>query len=123
MFKDGQSCAITSPYRSQSLLLKNTLTDKEEIDEEIKNRFLSGEIGAFDELVSRTFDTIIVSICKTKQVTKTGGPLLNNPLNVEFLKSRCLKRFVVIGKAKSLNALWKNEFYEKSKAQGTLMEL
>lgn len=65
-------------------------------------------------MVSRTFDTLIISICKTKNIAKTGGPLLNNPLNIEFLRSRSTKKFVVIGKAKTQNALWRNEFYDKA---------
>jgi len=89
----------------------------------VKNRLVGGEIGAFDELVSRTFDNIIISICKTKDIAKQAGPLLNNPLNIEFLKSRCTKKFVVIGKAKALNALWKTEFLDPAKAQGNLTEL
>jgi hypothetical protein len=89
----------------------------------VKSRLIGGEIGAFDELVSRTFDTIIISICKTKNIAKQGGPLLNNPLNIEFLKSRCTKKFVVIGKAKGLNPLWKTEFLDAAKAQGNLTVL
>jgi hypothetical protein len=123
LFKNGQTCAVTTPYRSQSLLLKNTLIDREGLDESIKKRLLGGEIGAFDELVSRTFDTIIISVCKTKNIAKSGGPLLNNQLNIDFLKSRCNKKFVIIGKAKALNTLWKSEFYEPSKTQDTLIEL
>ncbi len=48
---------------------------------------------------------------------------MNNPLNVEFLKSRAIKQIIVFGKAKALNTLWKQEFYEKSVAQGTLVEI
>ena len=117
LFKGNQTVALTSPYRPQSLLIKNTLTDREDVDKETKERFQVSNIGAFDEFVSRTFDTIIVSMCKTKNVTRLGGPLLNNPLNVQYLKSRALKRIIVIGKAKALNALWKAEFYEIAVAQ------
>jgi hypothetical protein len=115
--------ALTSPYRPQSLLIKNMLTDREDLDKETKDRFQVSNIGAFDEFVSRTFDTIIVSMCKTKNVTRLGGPLLNNPLNVQYLKSRALKRIIVIGKAKALNALWKAEFYETAVAQNNLTEI
>lgn len=121
--KDGQTVGITTPYRSQSLLLKNTLIEREDMSDEIKKHFAGGEIGAFDEFVSRTFDTIVVSQTKTKNIVKVGGPLLNNPLNLEYLKSRCSKRIVVIGKANALNPLWRHEFYDKSKQQGTLIEL
>ena len=53
--------------------------------------------------MSQTFETIFVSLCKTRQVTKTGGPLLNNPSNVDYLKSRAKKRIIIVGKAKGLN--------------------
>jgi len=46
------------------------------------------EIGSFDEFVSRTFRTVVVSMAKTKNMGKTGGPLLNSSSNVEFIKSR-----------------------------------
>ncbi|TNV82488.1 hypothetical protein FGO68_gene10529 [Halteria grandinella] len=121
LFADSNTLGITAPYRSQSLLLKNTLLDREDLPDTLKKQLT--DIGAFDEFVSRTFDTIIVSVTKTKNVTKYGGPLLNNPNVLEYLKSRCLKKIIVIGKASALNPLWKAEFYEKSKEQGTLVEL
>ena len=80
-------------------------------------------IGAFDEFVSRTFDTLIVSLTKTKNVVKYGGPLLNNANVLEYLKSRCLKRIVLIGKASALNEMWRREFYDKAKEHGGLTEL
>ena len=75
------------------------MVDRSDINDALKKKLFGGEISSFDELMSRTFDTLIISVCKTKQVTKTGGPLFNNPTNIEFLKSRVNKRLVIIGKA------------------------
>jgi hypothetical protein len=60
---------------------------------------------------------------KTKNIAKAGGPLLNNPNVIEFLKSRALKRIIVIGKAEALNPLWRAEFYDEAQAQGNILEL
>lgn len=95
-----------TPYRPQSLLLKNTLADREDIDAETKARWTNSEIGAIDDFLSRTFDTVVVSLCKTKNIERTGGPLLNNPLNIDYLKSRALKKLVVIGKSRALPEIW-----------------
>jgi hypothetical protein len=103
--------------------LKNTLTDREDIDKAIKDRLTNSEIGAFDDFMSRQFDTVIVSICKTKNIAKLGGPLLNNPLNIDYLKSRAVKKLIVIGKAKALNAVWKHGILEPAKEQGHLTEI
>ena len=116
------ACAVTTPYRAQALFLKNSLQEREDVDESIKRK-LNGDIGAFDEIVSRVFDTVIVSICKTKGLVNSGGPLLNNKLNVDYLKSRASQRIIVIGKSRTLNPLWRSQFYDKSKAQGTLIEI
>ena len=56
-------------------------------------------------------------------MAKQGGPLLNNSLNVEYIKSRCLKDLIIVGKAKALNPLLKAEFYEKAKANNTIVEI
>jgi hypothetical protein len=81
------------------------------------------EVGSFEEFVSRQFTTVIVSFCKTKNVVKQGGPLLNNAGIIEFLKKRAKKQIVIFGKAKSLNPIWKNEFYEKARTQGSVTEV
>ena len=92
-------------------MIKNTLADNEEIDKEVKEAFKNTEIGSFDDFMSRHFDTVIVSLCKTQDVEKHGGPLLNNSLNVDFLKSRATKKLVIISKESSINGLWKREIY------------
>ncbi len=65
----------------------------------VKNRFGSAEIGSFDDFVSRYFDTIVISHCKTEKTSSTAGPLLNNNLNIQFIKSRATKKIVIIGKS------------------------
>ena len=45
-------------------------------------------IGSFEDFVSRHFNTIIVSLVRTKDFTEHGGPLLNKPELVDFLLSR-----------------------------------
>lgn len=109
-----------SPFRTQSLLIKNTLQTREDIDTKLKK---FSEIGSFDEFVSNRYSTVMVSVCKTKNIVKTAGPLLNNPLNIDYLKSRSTKQIIIFGKAKALNALWKNEFYEVAKNNGALTEI
>ena len=90
------------------------MADREDIDEQVKLRFGGSEIGAFDDFLSRTFDTVLVSMCKTKKVAKPGS-ILSNPLVVEFLLTRSTKRLVIFANSKSLNAQWRKEFYDKSK--------
>ena len=93
---------------------------RDNIPEKLKN---FSEIGSFDEFLSRSFKNVIVSHCKTKNVAKQGGPLLNDARNVEFIKSRSNGEIIVFGKAKALNSLWKTEFYEVAKHNGTLTEI
>ena len=38
------------------------------------------EIGSFDDFSSRHYDSIVISHCKTDDVVKSGGPLINSPL-------------------------------------------
>jgi hypothetical protein len=64
-----------------------------------------------------------MSFCKTKNAVKNGGPLLNNPNNIDYIKSRSKETLIVFGKAKALNGLWKNEFYENAKTQMSLTEI
>ena len=68
------------------MLIKNTLQSRDDIENQTIKNFK--EIGSFDEFVGRTFKTVMVSVCKTKNITKLGGPLLNSPLNIQYLKSR-----------------------------------
>jgi hypothetical protein len=75
----------------------------------------NSEIGSFDDFISRTFDNVVVSLCKTKNIEKQGGPLLNNPLNVEYLKSRTIKKLIVISKSRGLPEIWKKEIIQKAK--------
>lgn len=72
-----------------------------------------------DEFISRTFSTVIISFCKTKN-TKQAGPLLNNTNNIGFIKSRAKEHIIVFAKAKALTPKWKSEFYEVAKKQGNL---
>ena len=113
---DGKTCAIMTPFRPQSLLIKNTLTENEDIDIKIKETFTNAEIGSLDDFASRNFDVVVVSVCKTENAETTGGPLLNNSLNIEYLKSRANKKIVIIGKASGLNTIWKKEFLDIAKS-------
>jgi hypothetical protein len=83
----------------------------------------NSEIGSFDDFMSRTFDNVVVSLCKTKNIEKLGGPLLNNPQNVEFLKSRTTRKLIFISKTRGLPQIWKQEIVEKAKEQGHYMEI
>ena len=104
-------------------MIKNTLADNEDVDKKVKEAFKNTEIGSFDDFMSRHFDTVIVSLCKTSHVEKYGGPLLNNPLNVDFLKSRATKKLVIISKESSLNKLWKREIYSVADSQGHVLNI
>ena len=123
LFAEGHTAAVMTPYRPQSLLLKNTLADREDIETAIKSRWTNSEIGAIDDFLSRSFDCVIVSLCKTKNIEKFGGPLLNNPLNIAYLKSRTHKKLVVIGKSRALPDIWAKEVVNKAKEQGHYMEI
>ena len=75
--------------------------------------------GSFEDFVSRTFNTVIVSVCKTEDFEDKGGPLLNDPRVVEFLLSRLAppkeneeRKIVIVGKSDSFNELWRNAFVE-----------
>ena len=65
--KFSNSFALMSPFRTQSLVIKNTLQEREDMDEKQKNL---NEVGAFDEFISQAFDTVVVSLCKTRNVEK-----------------------------------------------------
>ena len=120
-FLDMDSIAIMSPIRSQVLIVKNYIQDvkKDKLHEDVSGLTT---FGSFEDFVSRTFNTIIVSVCKTEDFEERGGPLLNDPRVVEFLLSRLAppkeneeRKIVIIGKSDSFNELWRKAFVE---AQG-----
>ena len=75
--------------------------------------------GSFEEFVSRTFNTIVVSVCKTQDFEEKGGPLLNDQRVIDFLLSRLAppkenedRKIVIVGKSAAFNQLWKKAFVE-----------
>lgn len=76
-----------------------------------------GTIGSFEEFISRRFNTLVISHCKTENI-ETAGPLFSQPM-VEFLMSRLNHgqaglKVIVIGKKASLNQVWENQFANKN---------
>ena len=117
-FLDMDSVAIMSPIRSQVLLVKNYIQDvkKDQLHEDVSGLTT---FGSFEDFVSRTFNTIIVSVCKTEDFENKGGPLLNDKRVVDFLLSRLAppkeneeRKLVVIGRSDSFNQLWKESFVQ-----------
>ncbi|CDW81163.1 UNKNOWN [Stylonychia lemnae] len=117
---DLNDLAITTPFRTQMHMIRSVFQSREDFPEELK---AFAQFGSFDEYVSQTYKTLIISVCKTKNIAKNGGPLLNSQLNVDFLKTRAVEKIIVFGRAKSLNALWRNEFFEIAKSQEKVTEL
>mmetsp|Transcript_19962 Transcript_19962/g.14418 ORF Transcript_19962/g.14418 Transcript_19962/m.14418 type:complete len:109 (+) Transcript_19962:2173-2499(+) len=98
-----------SPFRTQAMLIKNTI---QESRKDLKKQLKTFEtIGAIDEFVSRSFDTVILSHCKTKDVENTAGPLLNTKEVIDYIKSRCKSKLIVFGRAQALNSIWKQNCY------------
>eukprot|EP00347_Sterkiella_histriomuscorum_P019777 403340332 len=117
---DLNSVAIMTPFRTQVLAIRNIFQSRDELPAALKSFY---QFGSFDEYVSQTFKVVIVSMCKTKNIVKNGGPLLNSHLNVDFLKSRATEKIIVFGRAKALNNLWRHEFYDLAKNANNLTEL
>ena len=117
-FIDMDSIAIMSPIRSQVLLVKNYM---QEVQKDKLHTDISGlkTFGSFEDFVSSTFNTIIVSVCKTEDFEEKGGPLLNDPRVVDFLMSRLSpakenedRKIVIVGKSDAFNQLWKKSFVD-----------
>jgi hypothetical protein len=68
-------------------------------------------IGSFEEFISRRFQTLVISHCKTQNVE---GALFSQAM-VDFLMSRVKAggKVIVIGKQASLNEAWKSTFLVK----------
>lgn len=68
-------------------------------------------IGSFEEFISRRFQTLVISHCKTQNVE---GPLFSQAM-VDFLMSRLKPggKIMIIGKKESLNQAWKASFIHK----------
>ena len=95
--------AIMSPFRTQATLIKDTI---EKDWDGPKSDCLERNIGSIEEFLSVTFDTILVSFCKTKNCEEEGGWPLNSKQITDFILSRSDK-LVIFGKKESLTAEWK----------------
>ena len=123
--KEGDDLAVMTPYRTQALMIKETMQEERKNDlPEFLQSFQT--IGSFEDFVSRTFKTIVISLCKTDDVSETGGTVLNSAKTLEFVLSRLdtetssakgkakqsTPTIIVVGNKKSLNPLWKKAFLE-----------
>jgi len=81
---DLATCAVMTPYRTQSLVIKNCIQEvRDDLPKKVKG-FLN--IGSFEEFISRRFNTLVISHCKTDNMDQ-AGPLFSQAM-VEFLLSR-----------------------------------
>ena len=81
---DLATCAVMTPYRTQSLAIKNCIQEqRDDLPKKVKQ---FSTIGSFEEFISQRFNTLIISHCKTENIEK-GGPLFSLPM-IEFLLSR-----------------------------------
>ncbi len=77
-----------------------------------------GTIGSFEDFVSLRFNTVIVSLVRTKSFAESGE-IYNSQQMIDFLFSRLQNstesalpaKIIVISKASALNDLWKDKFY------------
>jgi hypothetical protein len=68
--------AIMTPFRTQALVIKNVIQEerKSDMPKAMKN---FGTIGSFEDFVSCTFETVIVSLCKTEADAVLEKPMLS----------------------------------------------
>ena len=99
-----------SPFRTQALVIKNVVQEerKDELPKAILNSIV---IGSFEDFLSCTFDTVIVSFCKTEVDNVMQKPLLSSLNVIEFLKTRVAvdvqdTKLVIVAKAECLPEHW-----------------
>ena len=118
---DLSTTAIMSPMRTQALVIKNCIqeTRKAELDAAKEGLSSFSRVGSIEDFVSRTFSTVMVSMCKTADIEEKGGSILNSAHVVDFLLSRLdvgpgkgPGKLIVFAKSESLNDLWRKAFYE-----------
>ena len=123
---DLGTTAIMSPMRTQALVIKNCIqeTRKAELDQTKEGLSSFSRVGSIEDFVSRTFSTVMVSMCKTADIKEKGGSILNSPHVVDFLLSRLdlasgkgPSKLIIFGKSEALNDLWRKAFYEAEGVQ------
>jgi superfamily I DNA and/or RNA helicase len=78
---DG-SCAVMTPYRTQSLVIKNCI--EERLDDLPAKLVKDLIVGSYEDFMGRSFKTIVVSLCRSTY----NDQQLQAPHIVAFLLSR-----------------------------------
>lgn len=112
--------AVMSPFRTQALVIKNVLMEERfhELPVSVQNAGLI--IGSFEDFVSCSFETVIVSLCKTEDDLVMQKPILSSKTVIDFIKTRVTgpnANLIVVGKTSSLPEEWRKEFVEDKSTQ------